>query len=90
MDTGASEEKISLFEEVVRMSRESMCGSRSESCCHNSVIEVELSIGRDKVDGKPRPGKEVKKTLIIREAISIIFWEAFTGICAPKDMLNVV
>ena len=47
-----------------------MRGSRSESCCLKSVIEVELSIGRDRVDGKPRPGNEVKKTLIIRGAIS--------------------
>lgn len=47
------------------MSRESMCGSRSESCCLKSMIEVELSIGKDKVDGKPRPGNEVKKTLMI-------------------------
>ncbi len=35
------------------------------------MIEVELSIGRDKVDGRPRPGNEVKKTLMIRGAILI-------------------
>lgn len=79
MDTGASEEKISLFEVVVRMSRESICGSRSESCCLKSMIEVELSIGRDKVDGRPRPGNEVKRTLIIRGAISNILWEEMLG-----------
>lgn len=65
MDTGAFEEKISLFEVVVRTSRESMCGSLSESFCLKSMIEVQLSIGKDKVGGKPRPGKEVKKTLMI-------------------------
>ena len=51
------------------MSRESMDGSRSESCCLNAAIEVELSMGRDKVDGKFKPGNEVRKTLIIRQAI---------------------
>ena len=66
---GTSEEKTSLFEVVVRMSGESMCGSRSESCCLKSVIEAELSIGRDSVGGKSRPGNEVKKTLMIRGAI---------------------
>ena len=39
------------------------------------MIEVELSIGRDKVDGKPRPGNEVKKTLTIRGAILIIAYK---------------
>lgn len=73
MHTGASEEEISLFEVVVRTSGESMCGSRSESCCLKIAIEVELSIGRDKVDGKPRPGNEVSKMLTIRGAILIIF-----------------
>ena len=71
MDTGSSEDKTSLFEVVVIMSRESMCGSRAERCCLKSMIEVELSIGKDKVDGNPRPGNEVKRTLIIREAILI-------------------
>ena len=46
-----------------------MCGSRSESRCLNSAIEVELWIGRDKVDGKSRPGNEVKKTLMVEGAI---------------------
>lgn len=47
------------------MNRHSVFGSRFESCCLRSVIGVERSIGRDKVGGSPRPGKEVINTFTI-------------------------
>lgn len=61
---------ISLPELVVNMSRESKRGRRLESCCLRSVREVEASTGRDKVVGRPRPGKDVIKTFIIWGAMT--------------------
>ena len=52
------------------MSRVSKHGRRFESCCLRSVRGVEASTGRDKVVGRPRPGKDVIKTFIIWGAIS--------------------
>ncbi len=51
------------------MSRVSKHGRRLESCCLRSVREVEASTGRDRVVGRPRPGKDVIKTFIIWGAI---------------------
>ena len=71
-DTGAAEEKTSLFEVVVKIRREVRCGKRSSSCCLKCVIDAELAIGRDSVNGRPRPGKEVNKMLIVWGAIASI------------------
>ena len=84
MIIGSSEDKTSLFEVVVRISRDSKCGIRFEICCFKFMIEVELSTGKDKVDGKPRPGNEVKRTLITRGAILRTFRKVTQRYFAPK------
>lgn len=69
-DTGADEEDgSSLFELVVIMKRLFVFGRRSTSCEVRSDIGVDANTGRDRVDGRLRPGKEVKRTLIILGAI---------------------
>lgn len=68
-DTGADEQRTTLLEVVVRMIRGFICGRRSDSCCLRSVMGVEASTGSDRVEGNPRPGKEVKKTLTVLELI---------------------
>ncbi len=35
-------------------------------------MDVTSSIGRDKVLGKPRPGKEVRRTLTLRGAMLVV------------------
>ena len=64
-DTGSPEEHTSLFEVVVRMIRVFVCGRRKKTWFLRSVAVVEPSMGIDRVDGRPRPGKEVSKTLMI-------------------------
>lgn len=64
-DTGAGEGTTTSLEVVVRMSRDFICGRRSNSCCLRSVIGVEACTGSDRVEGSPRPGKEVRKTLTV-------------------------
>ena len=54
----------------MNMSRVFKHGRRLESCCLRSVRGVEASIGRDKVVGRPRPGKDVIKTFITWGAIT--------------------
>ena len=62
-------------------SRVSKHGRRLESCCLRSVREVEASTGRDKVFGRPRPGKDVIKTFII--------WGAMSG-CVSGSAFEVI
>ena len=75
-DTGAGEERTSLLKVVVRMSRDFICGRWPDSCCLRSVMGVEASTGSDRVEGSPRPGKEVKKTLIVLGPIRAVVWSS--------------
>ncbi len=69
-ETGAVEDReTSLFEVVVSTRRLSRLGRRSVSCGVRSAMGAEAATGRDRVDGKPRPGKEVRRTLTVREGI---------------------
>lgn len=69
-DTGADEDDgSSLFEFVVMMKRLLICGRRSLSWEVRSDMEVDGDTGRDRVEGRLRPGKDVKRTLIMVGAI---------------------
>ncbi|KAL0940975.1 uncharacterized protein CTRU02_203738 [Colletotrichum truncatum] len=69
-DTGREEEAdSSLFDTVVRMSRLSVEGSLSSSCCRSSDREVDDGTGRTNVDGRPRPAKVLTNTLTFLTAI---------------------
>ena len=50
------------------------------SCCLRSVRGVEASTGRDRVVGRPRPGKDVTKTFIIRGDIAEFVYESSLGV----------
>ena len=58
-----------LLETVVRIRRLLCAGMRSWRCSCSSVIEVVASRGRERVDGRLRPGKDVKRTLTVGEAM---------------------
>ena len=62
-------EVTSLFEVVVSINRLLLCGSRSAICCLRSPVDVEAEVGKASVDGRPRPGKEVRSTLTVRSAM---------------------
>ena len=70
VDIGADEDEgISLFDVVVRMSRLLIRGRRSDIWVVSSEICVDADTGRERVDGKSSPGKEVRKTLMTLGAI---------------------
>ena len=70
---GAGEPRSScLFDIVVRMSRETVCGSRSSMRSWRSEMAVVGGRGNERVGGRPRPGKVVTKTLMF-------FWVAMVG-----------
>lgn len=58
-----------LFEIVVRIRRLLCAGMRSESCSRSAEIVVVAGKGRERVDGRLRPGKEVRRTLTVGEAM---------------------
>jgi len=67
---GAGEDRGScLFETVVRMSLSFRDGMCSDKRSRSSVMEASEDTGTESVDGKLRPGKEVKKTLRVDEAM---------------------
>ena len=70
----------------MNMSRVFKLGRRLESCCFRPVREVEASTGRDKVVGRPRPGKDVIKTLIIWGAITQCVSGAFRSCRRRVDL----
>lgn len=59
----------SLLEFVVRMKRLVVKGKRSESRDVRSEIGDDDEIGSERVEGRLRPGKDVRRTLIILGAI---------------------
>lgn len=59
----------SLLEFVVRMKRLLVGGNRSEIRVVRSEIGNDGDMGSERVEGRLRPGKEVKRTLIILCAI---------------------
>ena len=66
-ETGANDDwEISLFDVVVNNRRLSRRGRRLVSCAVRSAMDVEAATGRDRVAGKPRPEKDVRRTLIFR------------------------
>jgi hypothetical protein len=70
LDIGLEETNGScLFDIVVRMKRSSLSEMRSKSRSRKSVIEVVAGRGRDRVDGRCNPGKDVSRTLIVEEAM---------------------
>lgn len=60
---------ISLFEFVVRMKRLLVRGNRSESLDVRSEMGDAGEMGRESVEGRLSPGKDVRRTLIISCAI---------------------
>ena len=57
-------EVISLFEVVVSTNRLLLSGSRSMICCLRVPIDAAGDMGKTSVGGRPKPGKDVKSTLI--------------------------
>lgn len=45
---------------------------RSERVARSSETEVDAGSGRESVDGRPRPGKDVRRTLTVEGAISVV------------------
>lgn len=72
--TGACDGSISLFEEVVSISRDCIWGRRLNSCSLRSEMWMEASTGSERVDGSPRPGKDVRRMLTVLEHIAPMFW----------------
>ena len=62
-------EESSLLEVVVRMRRVVRLGRREVRKEVRSEIEVEAGTGRESVEGRLRPGKEVRKTLMVLSAM---------------------
>ena len=60
-----------LFEMVVRIRRLLCAGMRSESCSWSSQTVVAAGNGRERVDGRLRPGKEVRRTLTVGEDMMV-------------------
>jgi hypothetical protein len=58
-----------LLEMVVRIRRLLCAGMRSWRRSWSWVIEVAAGKGRESVDGRLRPGKEVRRTLTVGEAM---------------------
>jgi len=58
-----------LFEIVVRMSRLLCAGRRLSMRSWSSDIVVLEGRGRERVDGRLSPGKDVRRTLTVDEAI---------------------
>lgn len=54
-----------LFDVVVRVRFEAAAGSRSDMRFSTSPTVDVHGTGRESVDGRPRPGKVVRRTLII-------------------------
>lgn len=54
-----------LFDVVVRFRFEAVAGSRSDMRFSTSPTVDEDGIGRESVDGRPSPGKVVRRMLII-------------------------
>lgn len=73
-ETGAFDGNISLFEEVVSISRDCICGRRLNSFSLRSAIWMEASTGSERVDGSPRPGNDVRRMLIVLESMATVFW----------------
>lgn len=54
-----------LFEVVVRISRLlATCGIRSDNVLVRLLMLLDAFIGTESVEGRPRPGKEVRRMLI--------------------------
>jgi len=64
----------SWLEVVVRISRVLSEGRRAARRVVRSEIGVEAGIGTERVLGRLRPGKEVRKTLMILSVISATFY----------------
>ena len=47
-------------------------GSREYTCDVRSDIEIDVETGSERVRGRPRPGKEVRKTLIMMNMVSFL------------------
>lgn len=71
-----------LLERVVRISLESIVGSRSSSRSRNSEMEVEGDRGSTRVGGNPRPPKLVMRTLRFR-GVMIINLEIYDSRRSP-------
>ena len=70
VEMGSDEDEVtSLFEFVVRMKRLLMRGNRSESRDVRSEIGDAEEMGSERVEGRSRPGKAVRRTLIVLCAI---------------------
>ena len=63
-------EESSLLEVVVRMRRVVSWGRREVRREVRSAIGVEARTGRESVEGRLRPGKEVRKTLMVWSAMT--------------------
>ena len=69
-EIGADEEDwSSVFDVVVRMRRLWIEGRRLVSWLVKSEMGVEASVGRDRVGGTPRPENELRRMLMVREAM---------------------
>ena len=72
------------------MTRMSEQGRRLESCCLKSVRGVEASTGRDKVVGRPSPGKVVTKTFIIWGDMTGFVFESSFGVVDNELVINAI
>ncbi len=61
------------FDEVVNTRRPLWEGSRVLRVSRSLVIEADDDMGTTRVGGRPRPGKEVRRTLMVFEAGGAIF-----------------
>ncbi len=61
-----------MFEFVVSSRRWLTGGSRDDSCDVRSCIDAVDGRGSESVDGRPRPGKEEMRTLMVVGAIAAV------------------
>lgn len=59
-----------LFDMVVRISREEEAGTRSSMRCRKSEMVEDGSVGRESVDGRPKPPKLVIRTFRLQVAMT--------------------
>lgn len=81
VEIGSGEEGWSgLLEVVVRVRRLYVGGRRAVSWVVKVEMEVEAGVGRERVVGRPRPEKEVRRMLIVGESIIVDVSRSVRGI----------
>lgn len=68
-----------LFEAVVKMRRLLTLGMRSNIRSRSCEMVIEEETGSESVDGRFSPGKEVRRTFIVGEAMVVVCTWASSG-----------